>query len=157
MNVLFANIGIGNSYISNMSQSIQTGDNLALPTHVPEIISQILLALDYKDLMNTCQTNKDFNEVCQDNYFWKLKVEQDYGTVTEDKPSNITHRQQYFDLMTINNQLWAVEKGRLDILKWLARNNIHLDQYTVNWAAAHGQLKILKWLALTREIFILMS
>lgn len=119
---------------------------LSTSTHIPEIISRILLSLDYKHLIHACQINKDFNRACQDDYFWKLKVEHDYGTVIQNKPPNITYRQQYVDFMTIKDPNKAMELGRLDILKWLAQNNIYPAEYATAFAAAHGKLELLKWL-----------
>jgi hypothetical protein len=136
-----------------MSRSSIANPNTDLSsfTSVPEIMFQILLSLNHKDLMNTRTINKDFNKVYRDDYFWKLKVEHDYGMVTEDKPPSITCRQQYLDLMTIKDPNKAAAKGRLDVLKWLAHTDAHLSQHSTNWVAANGRLKILKWLAETRN------
>lgn len=124
----------------------------SLMTDFPEIMMQILLPLDYESLINACQTNKDLDAICQDQYFWKLKVEHDYGSVTKDKPTNISYRQQYFDLVIIDNQEDAAndaaENGRLDILKWLAQRGVYPDvEIGVDLAAINGHLEVLKWLA----------
>jgi hypothetical protein len=137
-------------YSVEHSVDFRTG---SLSAYVPEITSQILLSLDYEDLINACQTNKDFNKVCQDEYFWKLKVEHDYGMLTQDKPLNITYRQQYIDLMTIEDLKFAVLTGRLDLLKWLAKRGIYPDQRNANGAAYRGQLEVLKWLAQIRGVY----
>jgi len=127
--------------------SVRFEANLSSMTNIPEIMSQVLLQLDYKELVKSCQTNKDFNKVCQDDYFWKLKVEHDYGMLTRDKPLDITYRQQYVDFMTSKYPLLAVNQGRLDILKLLERKGIYPDRKAANYAAELGHLEILKWLA----------
>lgn len=144
-------IPMGNDWIVQDYPKVHSIRFVGLPlsTHIPEITSQILLPLSYVDLMNICKTNKDLNKICQDDHFWKLKVERDYGTIADDKPSNITYRQQYLDLMTIKDPNEAVEQGRLDILKWLSQNNIYPNEDGVYEAIRHGQLKTLQWLVQT--------
>jgi hypothetical protein len=123
-----------------------------LPTY-PEITSQILLTLNYKDLINACRTNRDFNKVCQDDYFWRLKVEHDYGMLTQYKPPNITHYQQYIDLMTTDDPNQAAREGRLDLLQWLAGRGVYAHQYIIDDVAENGHLEVLKWLAQTENIY----
>lgn len=118
----------------------------SLTTHLPEITSQILLNLDYDELMNACRINKDFNKVCHDDYFWKLKIEHDFGTITHYKLPNISHHQQYIYLMATKNPNRAAAEDRLDILEWLAQYNIFPDENGANEAVKSGQLKVVKWL-----------
>lgn len=136
-----------------LDHSVRFEADLSSMTNIPEIMSQILLPLDYKELIKACQTNKDFNKVCKDDYFWKLKVEHDYGMLSRDKPSDITYRQQYIDLMTSRDVLSAVDRGRLDILKSLDQRGIYPDQKAANYAAELGHLEILKWMAQTRSLY----
>jgi hypothetical protein len=136
-----------------------------LPTY-PEITSQILLSLNYDDLMNACRINKDFNKVCQDDYFWKLKVEHDYGILTQYKPLDITYREQYGDLHDINTDILirddipsdytanqAAGRGRLDILKLFASYGIYPDENAILAVVENGHLEILKWLAETKGLY----
>ena len=125
----------------------------SLSTDVPEIMTQVLLFLNYKDLMNTCRTNKALYKLCQDDYFWKLKVEYCCGMFTEDKPPNITYHQQYIDLITIDNPFDAMWKNRLDVLKLLAHNKIFPHQSAVNWAAQYSSLEIIKCIAQTTGLY----
>lgn len=50
-----------------------------------EIISDLALSLDINNIINLCKTSKRFNDViCNNNLFWKNKVEHDYGPITFD-------------------------------------------------------------------------
>ena len=44
-----------------------------------EQLYQILLPLSQEDILAFCQTTKQFSQICYDQYFWRLKYEQDYG------------------------------------------------------------------------------
>lgn len=120
----------------------------SLTTHIPEITSRILLNLNYDDLMSACNTNKDFNKVCHDNYFWKLKIEHDFGTITRYELPNISHHQQYIYLMATKNPNRAAKEGRLDILEWLAGYNIFPDEDSANDAVKSRNFDVLEWLVL---------
>jgi hypothetical protein len=146
-----------------IAHSIKFVTGPPLPTY-PEITSQILLSLNYDDLMSACKINKDFNKVCQDEYFWRLKVEHDYGTpLAQYQLPNVTYKQQYVYLMSIKDPNRAAREGRLDILEWLARYNIFPDEdgangvlewlteyYTesdgTNEALKFRHMEVLKWL-----------
>jgi len=123
-------------------------------TDIPELMMQFLLPLSHDDLMNACKTNTDFRRICQDDYFWKLKVEHDYGMVTQDKPASITYRQQYIGLLVIRDPNKAAERGRLDVLKWLAQaENVYPTLTGINLAAENGHLAVLQWLAQTKGLY----
>ena len=47
-----------------------------LPT---EINYLILLNLPYELIINLCLTNKQYNEICIDNYFWYSKYKSDFN------------------------------------------------------------------------------
>ena len=47
-----------------------------------EIIYNILLPIPYEAVMNYCRTNTIANHICNDDYFWKLKLERDFYKVT---------------------------------------------------------------------------
>lgn len=69
-------IPVGNHWIVQnypITHSVRFEVGPTLITHVGEITSQILLSLDYNNLIKACQTNKDFNRVCQDDYFGNSK------------------------------------------------------------------------------------
>jgi hypothetical protein len=44
----------------------------------PELITEILLYVPYKDLSDACRTNKTFLNICRGDYFWRKKVEKDW-------------------------------------------------------------------------------
>jgi len=45
----------------------------------PEVLMLYLVTLDPKSLQAACRSSKEFNNVCQDDYFWYQKVLHDYG------------------------------------------------------------------------------
>jgi hypothetical protein len=47
----------------------------------PEIVENILLNLSYNDIMSYCRTSIDANKVCQDDTFWKNKLDRDFEKV----------------------------------------------------------------------------
>jgi hypothetical protein len=129
-----------------------------LPTHIPDVISQVLMILDYHNIASACRTNKDLNKMYQDEYFWKLKVERDYGMLTEYKPSNITYRQQYADFLATKEPYQekaekAATEDRLDILQWLTQYGVVLDRDIADIAAFKNSLNVLEWLAQTYKLY----
>ena len=53
--------------------------NLNLDILPPEVVTQFLLRLTLKDLINYCLTSKTANEYCKDDAFWKDKYRYDFG------------------------------------------------------------------------------
>ena len=46
-----------------------------------EKLVEILLALDdLEDIFNACRSSTIFARVCQDDYFWELRYQQDFGS-----------------------------------------------------------------------------
>ena len=43
-----------------------------------ESLFQILLALPYEEILDKCRTSSQFNNICQDQYFWTLKLKKDF-------------------------------------------------------------------------------
>ncbi len=82
------------------NQELKGFNELAL-TGITEIDEKILLQLDNNSLNSICQTNEYINSLCLDDKFWKLKVEQDFNTLTEYKPMNETYKDQYIYLLSI--------------------------------------------------------
>jgi hypothetical protein len=132
-----------------VKHSISFGPDPSLIAYIPEITSQVLLSLNYDTIMNICKTNRGFNRVCQDDHFWKLKVEHDYDLATQYKPSNITYRQEYIDLVTIKDPNSAAKMGMLYILEWFALHGRYpdLDQDAINDIVKRGYLDVVRWLA----------
>jgi len=44
-----------------------------------ELVSQILLPLDYEEIMQYCLTNRVAREICQSEWFWNQKALYDFG------------------------------------------------------------------------------
>ena len=54
-------------------------ESLSILPH--EKLIEILLALDnLEDIFNACRSSTIFARVCQDDYFWKLRYQQDFGS-----------------------------------------------------------------------------
>ncbi len=60
----------------------------------------ILLQLEYKDLINLCSLNININKICNDQHFWKIKYLQDYL----EKPffNNWKSSYEYMYLLNLN-------------------------------------------------------
>ena len=139
----------------------------------PEIIFQILLDSDYRDLTSYCLGNSNAYNICQDEYFWKQKLDKDYGGLRQYKPTNLTYQQQYVSLynlptlyQAINNSRFdqlmllynkgsvpdlrplntLVTKDDLEILKYYANKDILPDPTAYYYAAVNNRLNILDWL-----------
>jgi len=112
----------------------------------PEINWNILLQLDLTSLSRACQSSSAVNQICQNDSFWKAKVEYDFGSVSQYKPEEITYRQQYEDLIQATDPDQAALEGRLDKLVVLETKNRLPTQIGANWAAGGGHLHILEWL-----------
>ncbi len=55
--------------------------NASLSILPQENLIEILLALDdLEDITNACRSSTIFARVCQDDYFWKLRYQQDFGS-----------------------------------------------------------------------------
>lgn len=63
-----------------------------LPT---ENLDQIFLFMDIAAMLNLCSTSKEFDQFCQNDTLWMIKMKQDYGVVV--KPEGFTWRRTYFE------------------------------------------------------------
>ena len=111
-----------------------------------EPIVNILLNLPYKWVLSYCSTSREATQVCQNDYFWKLKVGHEYYPVSMYKPPNISYRQQYRDLINASDPNKAAKEGRLDLLVALDQKGIHPNQWGANYAAENGHLNVLEWM-----------
>ena len=50
-----------------------------------DIYFNILLHSHIRDIVNLCQTNKEFNHLCQDKYFWHEKFNHDHLAPNDEK------------------------------------------------------------------------
>lgn len=135
----------------------------------------ILLNLDPLSLMYVCRVNTYVNDICRDDYFWRQKVDRDYGEeVVRLKPSEETFQQQwnrlhrldpmnsqvaargYLDELTVleksgnlpdqDDVYYAVKGGHIHVLDWLAQRGFVPDEEAVNEAVINGNIDILNWL-----------
>ena len=96
-------------------------------TGVSEITKLILLNLDLRDLRKACQTDKYISQICQDEDFWRQKVERDFGReISSLKRREVSYREQYLDLDHLrmkfifkDNLINALAKRRLDMVVYL--------------------------------------
>ena len=68
-----------------------------------ENLSQILLSLPYEEILDKCRTPSQFNNICQDQYFWSLKLKRDFPLALRDR--QLTARQQY-ELLYKQDPCW---------------------------------------------------
>jgi hypothetical protein len=83
--------------------------------------------------------------LCQDDFFWRDKVEHDYQ-VAEYKPENETYHDQYQAIFAITNPIDAILENRLDALIALYNNGVEITFQHANLAAEQGALEILNWM-----------
>jgi uncharacterized protein YciI len=145
---------------------------------IEEVNQEILLNLDYNSIISLCSTNKEYNRLCSQDYFWRRMVERDFNEVIQFKPVNITYKEMYKNLYYLKdayviekgdlyliawyhlkirslnkiNANLAARNGHLEVLSWLEQRGILADQIGADMAAENGQLEVLKWLE-QKDIF----
>lgn len=69
-------------------------------TKIVELDIEILLNLDMKDLKSICRTNKNLSKICNNEIFWKLKLDTDFPNIAslDMKSNNKTWKQYYKDV-----------------------------------------------------------
>ncbi len=81
-----------------------------------EKLTDILLSLDnLEDIFNACSSSAIFARVCQDDYFWKLRYQQDFGL--DSSPMRMTWK-DYYQLTIENNRSlpFSVGRGHLGVI-----------------------------------------
>jgi hypothetical protein len=63
-----------------------------------EQLFPVLLNLSPEDLFNACLTNPLWSQVCESEYFWSMKLQNDFGLVPN--PSGLSSKQLYQHLLT---------------------------------------------------------
>lgn len=61
-----------------------------------ELVQELLLSMDTSVLLNFCSTNKEFRNLCNNEFFWQQKVSQ-LGQVSP-KPNNLSWKQYFINL-----------------------------------------------------------
>ena len=124
-----------------------------------EILYKILFPMPYKDIIAYCSTNKSSNNICQDDIFWLMKLDQDIAF----KPSNYVHNYSHpdvrgFDIYkrwhtTVTKSLLPlINYGYNDLVVWiLQRHSVRCGNerdlmYVANYAAKFNNIEILSYL-----------
>jgi len=110
---------------------------------IPELDFTILLNLDHEALFSACGINHYVNNICQDDYFWKLKAFADYYPAPAYKNPNETYKDQYIQLAQIQDFRDAIQKGRNDALIYLLENGTKPHIQDLNYASDIGDVSIL--------------
>ncbi len=116
----------------------------------PNIILEILLQSDYKDIINLCSKFPNFYHICKDPYFWARKAEMDFGILPQDLillPGNNKNRYEY--IRTVDPQsglIMASRIGSLALVKlFIAHGADNFSQAMVE-GAQNGHIRIVKYL-----------
>ena len=63
---------------------------------VKDVDRKILLELDDRSLLNTCQVDTRYRRLCNSDEFWRIRYIQQYGVeAAQHKPNNITWKNHY--------------------------------------------------------------
>lgn len=105
-------------------------DTFILP---PEIIFDILINLPYRDLQNTCRSNRQYGEICSAPNFWRRKIYHDFGIVYDSTNYlNLKEREFYEYLLSQNDTFPGCEKYNdinICLVRAVKQRNIPLIKY----------------------------
>lgn len=121
--------------------------NTKMENLASEILFKILLDTQYRDLVSYYSTNNSIYNRCQDEYFWKLKLDCDYPNLRQYKAVNLTYQQQYASLYNLPSTGIAIVNGRLDQIILLHKNYQIAEPEELNIAVANGAIDILNYYA----------
>ncbi len=129
------------------------------PEFPKELQQEILLNLEDNDLTKTCRTNKQAAKICEDDDFWRLRIQKIYNSdLSNYKEKDKTYRDTYIQLRKYEREsdtrlfIAAAELGYLPIIKYLIEEKgekatATLGLYTVLVAAAqNGHLQVVNYL-----------
>lgn len=114
----------------------------------PDLIYWIFRHLDYPDIVNLCQTNKQFNSLCKDPYFRRYinYSRRYYDDEKELKSKNKDKSKLYNTKVLIN----AIREGDVDYVKFLLKvkkiDPSLKNNYAIIDASFNGQFDIVKLL-----------
>ncbi len=74
-----------------------------------EILFDILLNAEPKDIANYCQTSKDASEICKDQSFWRAKLWKDYGNQKQVEGMTWQKQYQLGKIKVVNSPIVAAE------------------------------------------------
>lgn len=119
-------------------------------TELYDINFNILLKSDIDSVLNLCQVNKQFNQICNDSYFWKKKFEHDTIPFTKIKEGILSY---YFDLYKRNRSILQEASNIVNGIKL----NIYPEQWGVGISFDSLEYNDLKFLtidiALLEELY----
>lgn len=133
------------SFIAGTSPEAYTG--------IPEVDIPILAA--QAEPFKLIRDNKYLNSLHNDDRFWKLKVEHDFGPdVAQLKPpqERFSHQHSRLNVITYRQDLVdeadeAAKEGQLDMLTALAKRGVYPTIGAANFLAMQGRIDLLDWLA----------
>ncbi len=99
------------------------------------IYTEILLYLDYQDIINACEALPIFSNVCNGSYFWSLKAKQDFGIPLDELPlfPGKNNKERYRLIYNTKSPNEALTKGvnmnNLALVKFAIKKgaNLHID------------------------------
>ncbi len=132
-----------NYYIEILDKVPLTGNKL--------IDMNIMLQLDDNELNLICMTDKYTNSICQEDYFWKLRIRKIYPRFPIPNKYRTQHRLLYNEIRLFTMQElwdWAVNNGYLNIMKWVIHfePTRRLSGQDFNTIIIKGYIRIIKWL-----------
>ena len=74
-----------------------------------DLIISLLINLDINDILTMCRTTNDFNQICDEDYLWRSKTNNDYP-LYQSKPVNNSWKQTYIKLNR-NIKIWISGVG----------------------------------------------
>ena len=89
-----------NEAISNISKSyLKVERNVKGLTGVKDLDLKILSEVNDRDLFSFCLVNKQINQICKDEHFWRNRFLSRFGQFQ--KPANVSWRKQYLITVSI--------------------------------------------------------
>ena len=104
-------------------------------TGIPELDWNSLLRMDYQTLLTACQVNSQVRAICQEENFWRGKVNRDFK-VSRHKLPNETYQQQY-DFLYRLPQTPVIDRGspyinRLDAVTLLLQRGASISRHVLS-------------------------
>lgn len=117
-------------------------------TSVKEMDEEIMLRLPYSEIIALGSTSKKFNELVSSEFFWKRKVQLDFGPVTEYRFPGETSKQQYLRIIKRIRTLQSkknISSYQGELMKILSSGRVP-NIFDVERAIYDGDLEALKLL-----------
>lgn len=127
---------------------------------LPELNLKVLLKLSLPEILSFCRTSKEYQKLCEDEHFWKQKLELEYPGSSQFKRPGVTYREMYFGFYDAHlpapmiapvipgrdrKRSIAIQKDYLSVLEWLSLTNPP-SKTDANDAVREKSLRILEWL-----------